>query len=589
MKKYVIASIIFNIHAMVLGQNVYELEPTVVTATRYPKNIMDITRTIIIIDSSEINKCTSVSEILKISAGVDMKLRGDGVQADPSIRGSTFQQVLIMIDGLRINDPQTGHHNLNIPIPLSEIERIEILQGTASSLYGSDACGGVINIITKKQSGIAGRLGLGSFGYKEGAGRLATDKISFGFDTKFSDGHQPGYEYSLYNASIKSNFDIANNKVMLQAGYLNKKFGAKNFYAPYPSWEKNQAFIITLNNQWVISPYFMLNPTLIFRTHIDTFILDRDNPEFYANRHQSFTYGAQLISHLDLNKFGYILSGTEIFKDSLNSTRLGPHEQWRTALFFQGERGFFNKRLILIAGSRADFYANFGNTMNPHFSLAYRAFPHLKFRGAVGTSFRAPSFTELYYQDPANRGDSLLKPESAREYELGSDFQHGSLAALITFYYRKTTQDIDWVKKETETIWQARNIGHARFYGVESSSEFAFMPWLHLKSGLSYIQLVDRLPGEYLSKYVLQIPKATIDTKLTLFTVSEFALIWSYYEEMPRLILNFNLNKEFRILKKVKLVSLFAITNLLDRIYQDYQDVPLPGRSVRATISVSKI
>lgn len=581
--------ILTGIFAVSFAQEIYELEPVVVTATRYPKNIMELARTITIIDSSEIIKYSSLSEILEGIAGIDTKIRGDGIQADPSIRGATFQQVLIMIDGIRVNDPQTAHHNLNIPVPLNEIERIEILYGPASSLYGSDACGGVINIITKKSAGIAGGIGFGSFGYKDCFGKFATNKVSIDFETKSSAGHEPGYEYSQYNIAAKFNTSITNNyKFTILGGYLNKSFGAKNFYAPYPSWEKNQAFFINLNNQWFISSYFMLNPILSFRTHIDTFILDRTDPTFYANRHQSFTYGGQLIGNFDAREIGFFSAGTEIFIDSLSSTRLKERKLTHFAGFVQWEEKFLKNSAIITSGIRNDHYSNFGSNINPHLSIAYWRRSFLKLFCMAGGSFRVPSFTELYYQDPANLGDSLLKPERARDYEIGILNLFKNFQSQFTIFLRETEEDIDWVKKNNETVWQAHNIGHTRFYGIESSLGFAFGSRLHLKNDFSYIHSIKQLPEEYLSKYSLQVPKTTVTTKIALFSISELNLAWSYYEKTDtRLILNLICHKEFHILKKVKLVSLVSITNLFDRIYQDYQDVPLPGRSMRMGVSLT--
>ncbi len=575
--------ILTGIFFLSFAQEIYELEPIVVTATRYPMNIMDITRTIIIIDSTEIIKYSSLTEILERTSGIDTKIRGEGIQADPSIRGSTFQQVLVMIDGIRVNDPQTGHHNLNIPVPLNEIERIEILRGTASSLYGSDACGGVINIITKKQKGYSGGLGLGSFSYKDGFCHLATNNLSIDFETKSSDGYEPGYEYSQYNVATKVSANINNNfNLSAFGGYLNKKFGAKNFYAPYPSWEANQSFFANINSQWFVSPRFMLNPVLSFRTHIDTFVLDRENPLFYANRHQSYTLGGQLINHLVLKPFWHISFGVEGFLDSLNSTRIGQRSLKRVAAYSQVEKKQFNERLILVAGLRDDYYWNIENSINPHLSLAFKLLSSLKLSGSMGSSFRVPTFTELYYQDPANKGDSLLKPENSWEYEISLLKLFKNLRTQFTIFLRKTSGDIDWVKKSDETVWYARNIGETEFYGGEYTLQFPLLSWLEIRNSLSYIQLNKQLPEGYQSKYLLQIPRVSMITALRLFAVSEIVLNFSYYEKMEkRVILNFIVNREQPVLKKFKLSFYMSITNILDNRYYDFQDVPLPGRALR--------
>ncbi len=575
--------VLFNLGVLGFAQVNYEIEPVVVTATRYPVNLIDVTRTVTIIDSGEIKKYASLHDILQSIGGILLKIRSDDIQADPSIRGSTFQQVLVLIDGVRVNDPQTAHHNLNIPIPLNEIERIEVLRGTSSSLYGSDACGGVINIITKRAGKIIGGLKLGSFAYKDFFGKVAFNRFSIDFETKSSDGHEPGYEYSQYNIATKFNASVTNNyEFSIFSGYLNKGFGARNFYAPYPSWEKNQTFFINLNNQWLITPIFLLNPILSFRTHIDTFVLDRNNPLFYANRHQSFTYGTQVIGNLDLKNLGFFVFGTEIYRDSLNSTRLGQRHLQRTAFFGQLEKKFLNNKIILVSGFRDDYYWNIANAINPHLSIGYKILPMLKLRGVLGSSFRTPSFTELYYQDPANKGDSLLKPESGLEYELGIDFQNKYTIAQISFYHRLNENNIDWVKKSNETVWQVKNIGKTRFYGFEPSAKLTFAPWIKLSAGLSYIYIIKELPEEYISKYALQVPRINNYLNITTFSTFDFNLIWShYFPHNTRLLLNTALNRDFTISKQIKLVFSFVIDNLLDKRYEDFQNVPLPGRSLK--------
>ncbi|MCX7995391.1 MAG: TonB-dependent receptor [candidate division WOR-3 bacterium] len=567
----------------------YEVEPVVVTATRYPKNIMEITKTVSIIDSSEILKYSSLSELLETVAGIDMKIRGDNIQADPSIRGSTFQQVLVMIDGVRVNDPQTGHHNLNIPVPLGAIERIEILHGTASSLYGSDACGGVINIITKKSGRTRGQAGLGSFSYRNLGAGIGYKRLGINFDYKSSAGYEPGYEYQVYTFFSKINMPMGKNiENGVIFGYLNKSFGAKNFYAPFPSWEANQAYFTSLKGRLIITPYYFVNPVLSFRTHIDTFVLDRNRPKFYANHHQSFTYGGQLINHFDLGKLGYVLFGIEGFIDSLSSTRLGQRSLRRAAVFIQIENKYFAEKLILIAGLRDDYYRKIKNSINPHFSLGYKIFSSLKLNAAAGSSFRAPSFTELYYQDPANKGDSLLKPETGRDYELAIDFKNKFVFAHIAVYHRLTENDIDWVKKSNETSWQVKNIGKTRFYGIEPSLKLNFIPGIIIKTGLSYIRIIEELPEGYISKYALRVPRTDLDLSATFFSILDSRLRYSYYTpEDKRLHIDVALDKEFSIFKQAILGCRFQINNLLDKRYEDFQGLSLPGRELKLMFDIS--
>ncbi|MGB9721980.1 MAG: TonB-dependent receptor plug domain-containing protein [bacterium] len=576
-----------------LAQETYEVSPVVVTANRYPKSISEITRTVIVIDSTEIVKYASLVEVIKNFSGLDIKIRGDGVQADPNIRGSTFQQVLIMIDGIRVNDPQTGHHNLNIPVPPGEIERIEILSGTASSLYGSDACGGVINIITKRANKIKAGIGMGSFDYRKVDATVGFSRAYLGYRMESSDGYEPGYEYKINNIFGKLKFSLGqrlNNQ--LSIGYLHKPFGAKNFYAPFPSWEKNQAVVCNLHSQFFALPVLMLETSILYRTHIDTFVLNRNNPEFYANRHQTFTYGLQILSHTHISqeKFGYFVTGVEVFRDSINSTRLGKRHNQRFGIFSQIEQKFFAGSIILLAGIREDFYSRWASTINPQISLAANILPEIKLHTSIGSSFRAPTFTELYYQDPGNLGDSLLKPERAWEDEFGIIAAFKNISFYSACYVRKTENNIDWVKSQDETAWQVKNIGKTRILGLESSLKFLFGSLISLKTGISYIKIKDELPEGYVSKYALQSPVIKSFATLETFSLLEFNPVFYYYsDKSTRILINTIANKKILIGKGIESIFSFNITNLLDKKYEDFQGVPLPGRAYKIGVSFSKI
>ncbi len=581
--------------ALIYAQVAYEYEPVVITATRCPRNILEITRTVTIIDTSEIRKYSSLAQILETAAGLDMKVRGGGIQADLSVRGSTFQQVLVMVDGIRVNDPQTGHHNLNVPIPLSKIEQIEILRGPASSLYGSDACGGVINIITKKCAGITGSLDLGGFGYKKGAARLAGENMSVDAEAKRSDGYEPGYEYTACSASSEMHFNpFRNSMLSLQAGYLNKEFGAKNFYAPYPSWEKNQALFVNLNNRWFIGPCLTLDPMLIFRTHIDTFILDVSDPLFYANRHQTYTYGAQVAASADLKNAGNFVAGAEIFRDSLNSSRLGQRCLQRCAAFTQAEKKFLNNKTIVVVGIRDDYYSGIGNSVTPHFSVGCLPLPFLKLNCSIGNSFRVASFTELYYLDPVNSGDSLLKPEKSREYEFGIGLFANDVTFQSSFFMRNASDNIDWVKRAEETVWQARNIGMVRYYGFESEIRTGFLTWLQMKTGLTCMHTVKELPRDYASKYALEVPSVAAYTGIRFFCFFDVDQVFYCYDSDDtdqdkdmRFLINASFHSNVFVRQSANIIYTFSIDNIMDKKYEDFRDVPLPGRVWRTGLSLS--
>ena len=155
-----------------------QLEGVVVTASRIPTFLGQSARIITVLDSLAISAipATTVNDLLKYAVGVDVRQRGaEGMQTDISIRGGTCEQIAVLLDGVSISDPQTGHNSADFPVPVSQIERIEILEGPAARTYGTSSLLGAINVVTKKPSrtGIEARLEGGSHG-------LASASVAFG-------------------------------------------------------------------------------------------------------------------------------------------------------------------------------------------------------------------------------------------------------------------------------------------------------------------------------------------------------------------------------------------------------------------------
>ena len=229
------------------GDSVYRLEPVVITATRTPKGLSPLARNVSVIDSEDIRNsgARSVEELLKYSLCVDIRQRGPfGVQADPSIRGANFSQVMILINGVKVNDPQTAHHNFDLGLTLDSIERVEILHGHGSSLYGPDAFGGVINIITKKPEKGSGYVDVSygdhstsivNGGFSEKSGDFGS---SFSVEKRKSDGYRPDTDFDVTTLSSNSTLEMPDlGSLELLLGYTDKEFGANDFYADYPSRE----------------------------------------------------------------------------------------------------------------------------------------------------------------------------------------------------------------------------------------------------------------------------------------------------------------------------------------------------------------
>ena len=405
----------------------YRLEPVVITATRTPTELSQLARSVSVIDAMEIRNsgARSVEEVLEYSMGVDMRQRGPfGVQADPSIRGSTFSQVITLIDGIRVNDPQTAHHNFDLAVTLDSIERIEILHGHGSSLYGPDAFGGVINIITKAP-GKGGKhvdLSYGDHstaifngGFSEKRGNLGS---FFSLEKRKSDGYRGDTDFDTTTLSSNSTIEMPDfGSLGLFLGYTDKEFGANDFYADYPSREWTDTLFMSAGAE--LRKGVLLEPKIYYRRHKDKFVLDNAKPDWYVNNHTTHIYGAEIQSSIPLGTLGTVVLGGEGVEERIESSNLGDHDAFRSAIYADGE-AYFADRFILNLGIRGDNHSTYGFELSPSARAGWKI-SSFKLRSSVGRSFRAPSFTDLYYESPANMGNPDLEPEKAWSYELGAD------------------------------------------------------------------------------------------------------------------------------------------------------------------------
>ncbi len=330
----------------------YDLDEIEVSAQRSPALYSQVARIVSVIERKEIESAPvqSVQDLLEYVAGVDVRQRGaEGVQADVSIRGGTFDQTLILLNGINITDPQTGHHNLNIPLSLSQIERIEILEGPAARVYGPNAFSGAINIVTRQPDVnlLNLQLSAGSFGYFDADLSISfkTGKLqnSLSLNKKLSDGYIENTDFDISNLFYSNQLITRKGEMSFQLGFSDKGFGANSFYTPkYPNqYEETKSLISSV--KWVSNSKFHLTPVVYWRRHQDRFELFRDNPpSWYAthNYHLTNTYGGNLNSWVQ-SKFGKSAFGIEFRSEIILSNVLG--EELDSPVEVPGEDAEFTK------------------------------------------------------------------------------------------------------------------------------------------------------------------------------------------------------------------------------------------------------
>ena len=571
----------------------------IVTGGMVPFSISKVPRSVSLIRLEDIQNSPvqNLQDLLSYVPGLDFRARGlEGVQADVGIRGGSFEQTLILLDGVKLNDPQTGHHNMNLPVNLNDIERIEILKGPASSIYGPDAFAGVINFITKKanNSELSANLSGGSFGffnsglsvhvpYVESDNMLSISKTK-------SDGYMHNTNFDLTTFYYKTNVPFNEGSANVVVGYTDKSFGANGFYTTeYPNqWEQTKTLLVSTGADYSFGQ-FKLTPEVFWRSNQDHYLLDYSNPAFYMNDHKSNSYGAELRS-VFLTNIGSIELGGDLNFDNINSSNLGLHNRREGGISAEYVVSPVENFKLLLNGFAYN-YDNYGWKFIPGIDLVYELSNNFNCYTSFGKSFRIPTYTELYYNSPAQKGNASLQPEEAITYEAGANYTAESLSGNFSLFSRNGKNLIDWAKSinDINGKYLAQNIAAINTYGIDMG--ISYRPLLNnncylKKISLNYTYLKsDFNETNLLSQYILDLLRHQLIAEITHSVPLDVLFSWAFrYENRYNLnnyfITDLKLSRSFNNLD----LSLSAL-NLFNKSYMDISGIPLPGRWIKAGIS----
>jgi iron complex outermembrane receptor protein len=563
------------------GRRPQRAESVIVTGTYQPIPLEESDRVVDAIDFSNSHLLYGTwVDGLRSDPSVDVQQRAPGVQADLSIRGSSFGQTLVLIDGLRVNDAQSGHHNLDIPIPFATIERIEVLHGSGSTLYGSDAVGGAVNFITASptRTELVLGAGAGNFGANQQFGSLsyARKGISeaLGFTRDFSSGFMPDRDYRNLALYAESRFATRLGTSAVLLGLSDRPFGADQFYGDFPSWERTKGWFIGATQDLGEQTQAAFG----YRRHTDQFILFRDEPSIYENNHVTESYQFSLRRHDRLTDELTLFYGAEAYRDTIDSNNLGYHGRNQGA--FSAVLSYSNhKKVSLSGGARVETYSRGETQLSPQIVLGYRLSSRLKFRASVSHAFRLPTYTDLYYSDPANLGNPNLKPERAWSYEAGVLWNlKQDVAVEITGFTRRERDGIDYVRSSADAPWQAANIDRLNFTGIEVLSSIGH--------GISKFQLgytgiygAQQSSGALASKYVHNYPVNQATAGWLGRTTGRIELrarlgVTNRYNQGAYPLAEFSATRAFGVFSPY-----LKVTNVSNTGYEEVDGVRMPGRT----------
>ncbi len=457
------------------------LNEIIITSNRITLPFSKTSRTITLITPDEIVKsaANNVADLLQNVAGIDVRRRGiDGMQSDLYIRGGNFDQTLVLIDGVKMDDVQTGHHSMNAILSLDNIERVEILKGPAARIYGQNAFTGAINIVTKdvEKSSLSVGLNYGSYENKKGSVSLSQKYNKGSILASVSYQESDGYRFNTDFENFATFFKATFQKYDLTTSFTQRKFGANGFYASplyKDQYEETQTSLVALSTSYKTESV-TIKPRLYWRRNQDMYLFLRQDPAYFRNLHISNKVGAE--SNVVLNSsFGKTGLGIDVSKAFLVSNNLGDHNRTTITGFLEQRFELLDGDLDITPGVAISSYSDFDTKAFPGLDIGYRLSDKIKFYGNIGYTYRVPTFTDMFYVGPTTLGNPNLKPESALSEEIGFNYTTYNIQFNITLFHRKSDDLIDWTKDNLEDKWETRNFSEVVTRGFETNFVHSFV------------------------------------------------------------------------------------------------------------------
>lgn len=603
-----------------------ELEELIVMGSKAELTLNQTAKLVTVITRNEIERqpVESVSDLLKTIVGLDVRQRGpNGVLSGIAVRGGTFEQTAILLNGANLTNPQTGHYNLDLPINLSDIDHIEIIQGPTSLLYGAGAFSGGINIVTKKNSdtGLSLEAKGGMHRLFEVNAREAIKKgasghsLSAGYTS--SEGYIENSDCQIVNTLWQSNLTVNDNTYLdFQLGLNDKKYGANTFYsAAYPNQhDETRSLFAAIKGS--TGTRLKLSPQLYWNRHFDHYQLIKNQPtgeNFHRTDVLGFNLNVQYKWKAGILSFGGEARNEGIISSNLGKDALTNHTPYnlsdnRTNLSFFLEHSFVLDRVTLNLGLLSNYNTAFteNTSFYPSINAAYWLTPNWKVFASWTNATRIPTFTDLYYKGKTHMGNSNICPEKSTSFELGLKYVHPAITASANGFYMKGINLIDWVKEHPDSLWKSHNLTDLDKTGFETnfvlnlSEIFPQIPATQLRLGYMFMYQTKDASG-LISNYVMDYLKHKFTVGLSHSIYRNLSAEWQFrWQDRAGSYTKYGNNqsagveapyKPFSILdvkfnQKIKNGNIFLnINNLFDTYYFDLVSIPQPGIWVTGGIS----
>lgn len=638
MHRIYLLTVLLVISQLVVSQLDEEIDAVEVITLNIPIEVEKSGRSVTILTAEEISQLpvTSVEEALRFLPGVNVNSRGGfGVQSDIGMRGSTFSQVLFLIDGVRWNEPLTAHFNNTIPIPLSEIEKIEVLRGPASAVYGADAVGGVIHIQTRtfsntKQQGFSTKgnylygsnelndldaslnVGLEKFKFSAGAKKTVSNGEQFtnpNFSAGVSDVEVYNTDFDIETITLASQYKPDENWTINSRFAQDKRdFDAKYYYTRSPfdeSRETTDSYYAQLNATRSANS----NTTNISVGYKQTDDIFAFNPTFPSTNYHTTNRWTGVVSHHLATKNNHQFAfGSQYEFQEIESTDRGNHDQ-KQLEFFATSRLELNEDLSAVLSARGGNNDAYGFKFTPQASLAYHQ-PNYVLRASAGRAIRGADFTERYVSflipdltPERNIGNPDLDVETSTTVDAGTDFFVGDYTDFsVTTFFRTSDNLIDYAFVNSNEIdnapnlqpdqmyFQTRNVGAANTFGIEfqKKGSYPVSSNMNFTTDLNFTFLNTNIKDDLASKYLANHPNHQANIQLGLNSEKwGFMLSNQYINRNAEAIADIqaeikddyflsHARANFKVIDEAELTV--KVNNVFDTKYQEILGSQMPGR-----------